>query len=252
MPKMAFPPRHSRPTQTPFRVPLKVVLFLLLSLCLQALWHAHHPPTQAQVEDLSAPPSLAVLQLASIGEPEVLSRILMLWLQAMYHQSGVSLSFKDLNIDHVLMWLDRMLSLDAKGQYPLLAAARFFANVPVEKNQRLVGAFIYEQFFKDPNQRWPWLAHMAITAKHRLNDLPLARKYAVAIAKYATGPHVPSWAKQLEIPILEDMGELESARLLIGGLIQSGQITDSHELVFLNSRLQELEKKAAPLITLSK
>ena len=45
----------------------------------------------------------------------------------------------------------------------------------------------------------------------------------------------------MEIYVLEDMGEIESARILIGGLLESGAITDTHELMFLQQRLERLE-----------
>ena len=83
---------------------------------------------------------------------------------------------------------------------------------------------IHEQFLLDPNRRWPWLAHAALLAKHRLKDLPLARRYAAAIDRHTTAVDVPLWARQMEIFILEDMNELEAARIMLGGLLASGRI----------------------------
>jgi hypothetical protein len=94
----------------------------------------------------------------------------------------------------------------------------------------------------DPDRRWPWLANAALIAKHQLKDLPLARKYAQAIRLQATGQDVPDWAKQMEIFILQDMNELESAKVLIGGLLHSGQITDPNEIRFLQEKLDALER----------
>jgi hypothetical protein len=65
--------------------------------------------------------------------------------------------------------------------------------------------FIHEQYLLDPNRRWPWLAHAALLAKHRLRDLPLARRYAADIDRRTTAADVPLWAKQMEVFILEDM-----------------------------------------------
>jgi hypothetical protein len=82
-------------------------------------------------------------------------------------------------------------------------------------------------------------------AKHRLNDTHLALRYARALARHADGPQVPHWAKQMVIFVLEDMGELESAKVLLGGLLASGKITDPHEQRFLSKRLFELEERSA-------
>jgi hypothetical protein len=47
----------------------------------------------------------------------------------------------------------------------------------------------------------------------------------------------------MEIFILEDMDELETARLIIGGYIQSGSVKDPAELRFLEERLKQLEAR---------
>jgi hypothetical protein len=47
----------------------------------------------------------------------------------------------------------------------------------------------------------------------------------------------------MEIFILEDMDELEAARIMLGGLLASGKVTDPAELSFLKQRLQELERR---------
>jgi hypothetical protein len=100
---------------------------------------------------------------------------------------------------------------------------------------------VYRQFLLDPNRRWRWLAHAAIMAKHRLHDLGLALRYARAINQRATSAEVPHWAKQMHIFVLEDMGEHETAKLLLGGLLASGAITDAHEARFLTQRLNAMQ-----------
>jgi hypothetical protein len=104
--------------------------------------------------------------------------------------------------------------------------------------------FVYREFLRDPNQRWPWLAHAALLAKHRLGDLPLALRYASAIDERVTAPDVPLWARQMRIFILEDLNELDAAKILLGGLLASGKIRDPAELRFLKQRLEELEARS--------
>ena len=53
----------------------------------------------------------------------------------------------------------------------------------------------------------------------------------------------------MRIFLLEDMGELEAATVLLGGLLASGEVTDPAEVRFLSQRLAQLksaEKSSTP------
>jgi hypothetical protein len=47
----------------------------------------------------------------------------------------------------------------------------------------------------------------------------------------------------MEIFILEDMNELEAAKIMLGGLLATGRIRDPQERRFLQGRLEELERR---------
>jgi hypothetical protein len=205
--------------------------------------HYLAPAPQAKAEDLPPPPAASTLRLTSMGEPIALAKILMLYLQAFDYQSGSKVPYKDLDYTRLEAWLARILDLDPPGQYPLLAAARLYAEVPREAKQRQMMDFIYRQYLLDPNRRWPWLAHAAFLAKHRLKDMDLALKYAATLEKYTTAKDVPGWVTTMEIFMREEMNELETARVMIGGLLASGKVTDRAELIFLNGRLNEIEER---------
>ncbi|MGB7543863.1 MAG: hypothetical protein WBM28_17825 [Burkholderiales bacterium] len=226
-------------------VPCLVLALLALGLAAQVALRATSAPPRPTAADLTPAPSAAALRLASFGDPIALAKVLMLHLQAFDYQSGSNVPYRDLDYGRLEDWLSRILELDPRGQYPLLAASRLYAEVPVEAKQRSMLEFVYREFFVDPDRRWPWLAHAAAVAKHKLHDLPLARRYAAAIQRYATAPDVPLWARQMEIFILEDMDELETARIMIGGEIASGRVKDPAELKFLDQRLKEMEARLA-------
>jgi len=73
-------------------------------------------------------------------------------------------------------------------------------------------------------------------------------QYAQALAEHATSPSVPHWAQQMHIFLHEDLGEYETARLLLGGLLASDSIKDPHEIRFLMQRLQDMkgDEKSSP------
>ena len=122
-----------------------------------------------------------------------------------------------------------------------LLASQVYSQVPYKGKQRQMLDFVYRKFEEDPVRRWRWLAHAAIVAKPRLDDPRLALAYANAIAIEANDPSVPSWARQMRIFLLEDLGEHEAAKILLGGLLSSGTISDEHETRFLMERLEAME-----------
>jgi len=204
---------------------------------------AVRPAPRATADDLPPPPSTALLRLASLGEPVAAAKLLMLHLQSFDYRAGSHVPYRDLDYERVVAWLDHIVDLDPSAQYPLMTASRIYAEVPDPAKQRLMLDFVYRRYLEDPNRRWPWLAHAAYVAKHQLKDLPLARRYAVALEKNTTTPDAPLWVRQMEFFILEDMNELEAAKILLGGLVASGQIKDARELAMLQARLKGLEER---------
>ncbi len=225
-------------------VPVSVKVFLLLALMLQLLWHSLQDPVVAKAEDLAPPLSTRTYVMSSFGEPIAVSKFLNLWLQAFDNQPGASISFHQLNYPRLTKWLDTILELDPRGHYPMLVAARVYGSIQDPEKQRIMTEYIFYKFNEDPNKYWRWLAHVIITAKHELKDNALALKYANALAEKATGKNVPYWAKDMKIIVLEDMGEVEAAKILVGALIESGEITDPYELNFLAQKIAILEEKS--------
>jgi len=228
------------------RIPISVLGLLLLSLTAQVLWHQRLPPLPGAIQSLPQPPSIEQLRVFSFGEPVASAKLLMLWLQSFDNQGGKFLSYRQLDYTTLAQWLERILQLDSRSQYPLLVASQVYSTIPDPQRMRIMLELVYQKFFENPHQRWPWLSQAAVLAKHRLKDLPLALKYAQAIAAHAT-VDMPLWAKEMRIFILEDLGELEQVRLIIGGLLASGQIKEPNEIKFLDTKLRELEKKPAEM-----
>jgi hypothetical protein len=215
------------------------------SAAVQIAWGAIQPTPRATAEDLPQPPPPNIARLLALGEPVAAGKLLMLYLQAFDYQAGTRVPYRNLDYDALARWLDLILGLDPAGQYPLMAAARIYAEVPDPARSRKMLDLVYRQYLADPNRRWPWLAHAAILAKHRLKDLPLALRYAAALEQHTTTSDAPLWVTQMVPFILADMGELEQARILIGGLIASGQVKDARDARMLDRRLKLIEERLA-------
>ncbi|MDT8282145.1 MAG: hypothetical protein RQ982_04945 [Gammaproteobacteria bacterium] len=224
-------------------VPVSVKVFLVLALVLQLVWHSLQEPVVAKADSLTAPLSVRAYVMSSLGEPLAVARVLNLWLQAFDNQPGVSIPFHQLDYPLLTKWLDTILALDAEGHYPMLVAASVYGGIRDPQKQRVMMAYIFKKFNEDPNKYWRWLAHATITAKHEIKDYDLALKYADALAEKATGKNVPYWAKDMKIIVLEDMGEVEAAKILVGALLDSNEITDPYELKFLTDKIATLEQE---------
>lgn len=233
--------RDQRPLSA---VPLWICALLAISLALQLAWQATRPRAQGAVE-LPPPPRPAALRLASFGEQPAAARLAMLYLQAFDYSGANRIPYQKLDYTRLIGWLQSILTLDPRSDYPLFSAARIYAENPDPVRSRRMLEYVYRAFFDDPNRRWPWLAHAALLAKYRLHDLPLALRYAQALDRHTTDPSVPPWARQMQIFILEDMDELEAARTMIAGMLESGRIHDPAEIRFLRQRLEELAARQA-------
>ena len=218
---------------------------LITAFTLQIGWHAWRPGPRVEVQRLEHPPAVSALRIAAFGDEAALAKLLMLRLQAHDEQSGISIPFVDLDYERVAAWLDAIIELDPRADAPLLAAARLYGSIPDPDRQRTMFDLVHRRFLEDPDRRWPWLAHAAVIAKHRLADYPLALRYASAVTRHATGRNVPVWVRDMSALIAADLGEVETARALVGGLIESGRLTDPQEIRFLAARLAEPTERSS-------
>jgi hypothetical protein len=222
-------------------------LWAALAACLavQIGIQSLRPVPAASAADLPPAPRAAALHAASFGEPAAAARLAMLYVQAFDLGAGNARPYRQLDFSVLAAWLRAILQTDPRSGYPLLAAARIYAEVDDPARTRVMLDLVHEAFLEDPDRRWPWLAHAALLAKHRLKDLPLARRYAADLQRLTKTADVPLWARQIEIFILEDMNELEAAKIMLGGLLDRGLLEDPAERRFLEQRLKALEARIA-------
>ena len=207
------------------------------------------PREARSAEPLRPPPTVVAITMMGLGDSLAVAKLLNLVLQAHDNQPGTSIPLAELDYAMVVRWLERILELDPRGVYPLLAASRLYGEIPDPARQRLMLEFVHRQFHRDPDRRWPALAHAAYVARHRLGDRQLALAFARSLRLETSAALVPPWARQMEILLLADMNERDQARALLGGLLESGQVRDAAEFRFLSARLAELDSdsgKQAP------
>lgn len=232
------PTRDERPLgAVPRTVWAAFALLLGAQLATSVTWPARAP----SAGDLPPPPRPAVLRAAALGETAAFARLAMVYLQAFDLSGDNATPYRNLDYERLVGWLRAIRDVDPRSDYALLSAARIYAENPDPARSRRALAFVHESFLQDPDRRWPWLAHAALLAKHRLRDLALARRYAADIARLSHDPNLPDWARQMEVFVLEDMNELDAARVLLGAMLEGGKIRDRAERRFLEHHLKDLE-----------
>lgn len=234
--------RDERPLSA---LPRWIPTLVAAALVLQVAWSrlaAESGPSSAGALP-PAPPSAALLRTGAMGEEAAFARMGMLWLQSLDGGGASGAPYRDFDYGRLRSWLGVLLRLDPESLYPLFAASRVYAENPSPDKMRQMLAFVAEAYEQDPNRRWPALAQATLLAKHRLKDLPLALRYATALRERTTDPAVPLWARQMDVFILEDMNELQAAKIVLGGLLATGRLQDPGERRFLESRLRALESR---------
>lgn len=195
---------------------------------------------QNKIQLLRSPPAEQSLIEFNFGEPKLVSRALMLWLQTFDSQSGLIIQFDDIDYNILIQWLDIVRSLHPNSQYALLVATHLFTQSRREDNIRLMLAYINNSFMQNPALYWRWQAYAVVLAKHRLEDINLALQYAQQLNNLTKNEQIDYWARDLEFLLLEDIGEFEASAVLIKNLLDNGEITDARELQFLTNKLKQL------------
>jgi hypothetical protein len=222
--------------------------WILLCLCLAAnvLFQRLEPPVWSDVGDLGAPPPSPAARVASLGEDSFAGYLTLLFLQNFNVSLGRPTPLAAMDRSNVIRWLDLATALDSDSRYPLLLAARHFAETGTPEQRRSMLDWIYRRFEEQPNERWPWLVHAVFAARHVLHDEALAETYAAALRTRVTDPKAPSWVAQLDLLLRADLGEAEDARAILAGLIGAGQIRSPAELKFLESRIEAGQPQRQP------
>ena len=145
--------RYRRDQRALSRVPVMAWLVFVAAMAAQLCLATLTPHTAPTAADLRPPPAVTTIMVASLGDPLPAAKVMNLLLQSHDNQPGLSIPFASLDYAMLIRWLERILELDPRGPYPLLAASRLYGEVPDPQRQRLMLEFVHRQFRADPNRR---------------------------------------------------------------------------------------------------
>jgi len=218
------------------------LLLIVASFILIMLWRESTIYQRPKILPLPDVPSESAMNLLVASDQAFVYRVFILWLQQFDVQAGQYISYQSMDYEKLIHWLQTLNKLELTSQYPLLLATRVYSRVEDQNKTRMMLEYVYNEFQKNPQKNWRWLAEAAITAQHKLKDLSLALKFATALAEEES-PDIPLWAKDIRLIILENLGEFEQIKLLVGGLIVNKAVTDPNEIRFLSLLMKRVEEK---------
>ncbi|HEX5054997.1 MAG TPA: hypothetical protein VFX02_00720 [Gammaproteobacteria bacterium] len=198
-------------------------------------------PAMTPEKDIPLPITADHIRLVALGEPPLAAKLVAFWLLTVDVQAGNWLRLEELNYPNLTGWLETIQELDPWSEYPGMVASGVFIDVKDSQRIRWIIDFVLRNFEQAPERRWRWLAQCAVLAKYRLHDRPLALRLASALRTHTRPGALPAWARDMEFLLLQEIGEYETARQVILGILQSGEALEPREQAFLLQRLRELE-----------
>lgn len=218
-------------------------LLLIAVVIMITLWRSSDQYNRPQIVALPDAPSESVMQFIAASDQAFAYRVLIFWLHQFDVQAGQYVSYRQIDYSNLTAWLSVISQLEPASQYPMLLATRVYSRVADTERVRTMLDYVYSQYQTDPVKNWRWLAEATITAQHKLKDQQLALKFATALAEQKS-IEIPYWAKDIRLIILENLGEIEQVKLLVGGLISTQAVTDPNEIRFLDILMRRINDKS--------
>ena len=187
-----------------------------------------------------------LVEMASIPVNVVLDDVgylLAIRLQLHDNQAGRHFSYKLMDYDLLVDWLEQISEVSPGTEYPMLLASRVYTATSDHRQLRQILGFIERRFGEDPQLHWRRLAEASVIAKHRLGDLELALRMAGKLAQQPASIDLPQWARDFEFLLLAELNELESAIIIIEALLQTEAVNDPDERLFLQEKLLDFRQK---------
>lgn len=229
----------------PLRLVPPSLWLLTVAACLGQLGFHHYfvPPPTAIFSNLKKPPSVFALRVSSLGESATLAKVLALRLQSHDNQGSISVSFRDLDYDLMGIWLDRIVALDERAEYPHFLMSKVYSGARDNERKLKAAAWTKKHFLQDPNNRWEWMVHMTNVVRYIVKDDALALALAKDIRRHTIPGKVPSWVRQIEALFYNQQDEFEAAAKLFESQLENGEVWEPQEFKFSRDRLEGILKK---------
>jgi len=225
-------------------LPAGLWLFLLLAAVVQIGSRSLWPQTDdTEFRQLEIPLSAETYHALALGSDRLWSYLLLIRLQLQDVQKGRFLNYRRLDYDRLAQWLLTLQRMNPDSDYPAFLASRVYGQIDDPARVRRMIEVVREIFRQDQQRYWRRMTEAVLLAKYRVKDLELALELADALYRQPKAIHMPRWARDMKLIVLDEMGEDEAAMRLIGSLLDSGEVTDPDERRFLLDRMSKLQQE---------
>lgn len=178
-------------------------------------------------------PTSEAIQALAFGDGQFLYRALGLRIQNTGDDGGRFTPLDRYDYGRLEGWFMALDGLDPVSDFVPVVAGYYFSNTPKRPDIVHVVNYLRHYARHDPARSWRWLAHAVYLARHRMKDQRLALEVARELTALDV-PDMPSWARQMQVFILADLGENEAARALMLRILDTDPNLSKEERAFIS------------------
>ena len=211
-----------------------LVFFILLSF--QVIFWSESKEHRPAMEVVPAVPGELAVKAVSLGDSELLFRLLGIHLQNFGDTFGRFTALREYNFERLNGWFNLLDSLNDTSDYIPTLASYYFSQTQNTPDVSYVVDYLRGHSEHRINEKWWWQAQAVYLANHKLNDSALALEISKPLL-YAQD--VPLWVNQLPAFIYESRGEFDAALSIMDHIKENVDDIKPGELNFIQHFIEE-------------
>ncbi len=215
---------------------LKLYGLLILAVFMNVSLWLYSNRVYLKWPNVPEPPSATSMRAAFLSDDAFAFRTWAIALQN-FGSIGYSQPLKNYNYKYLENWFFLLDKLDPNSNFVPFLAAYYFSATQNPQQLPHVIKYLEEIGTRSGREKWRWLVEAAYLARHKLNNMDEALRLAHKLGQLYE-PGMPIWTKNMEPLLRSDMGDKETAYLLMleilkaeGGKMNSSEYVTSVNMV---------------------